>query len=149
MCIRDSNSTAGRLNVGGTIFAAQNNSNTAAMRTIRVLNIPHGGGGGTFYYDFDPVAIFGFSPTGGHVEINVSGWSQRLNAGYINFQNAGGGAPLTSVTFVQSAFQAGNGGATISVSMVNGGVTNVIRVTFTGWHGNSHAWNAWISSPQS
>jgi hypothetical protein len=139
-------STAGTLNVGGKIFAAQNNSNTAAMRITRTVSISHGSNGGTFTYDFDPIAIWGFSATGGHVEINVAGWFQKLNAGFIQFQNAGSGQPLTDALFVQSAV---SGSGTISVALVNPGVTNVIRITFTNWHSNAHAWNAWISSPKS
>ena len=139
-------STAGTLNVGGKIFAAQNNSNTAAMRITRTVSIPHGSNAGNFTFDFDPVAIWGFSVTGGHVEINVAGWSQRLNAGFIQFQNNGGGAPLTVAIFVQTAV---NGNGTISVQVPNPGVSNTIRITFANWHSNAHAWNAWISSPQS
>ena len=137
-------STAGMLNVGGKIFAAQNISSSAAMNITRTLIVPHGGAT-TFTYDFNPNSIWGFSYTGGHVEINVAGWSQRLNAGYIQFQNAGSGGPITTCQFVQSAV-VGNG--TISVAPVNPGVTNVIRITFTNWHNNAHAWNCWISSPK-
>ena len=137
---------AGTLNVGGKIFAAQNNSNTAAMRITRTVSIPHGSNAGNFTFDFDPVAIWGFSVTGGHVEINVAGWSQRLNAGFIQFQNNGGGAPLTIAIFVQTAV---NGNGTISVQVPNPGVSNTIRITFANWHSNAHAWNAWISSPKS
>ena len=139
-------SSAGKLNVGGKIFAAQNNSSITLMRTIRVLNIPHGSNAGNFTFDFDPIAIWGFSVTGGHVEINAAGWSQRVNAGIIQFQNNGGSAPLTVAIFVQTAV---NGSGTISVQALNPGVNNTLRVTFANWHSNAHAWNAWITSPKS
>ena len=113
--------------------------NGVGATTNRAIYIPHGGAG-TFTFDFNPITLFSFSTTGGFVKIEAGGWSHRFRSGYIYFQNAGGGGNLTTVSFYESA---GNGSGTISVGF-NG--TNNIRVTFSNWHSNGHAWYARVSS---
>jgi len=129
---------------GDATFSRRINSQTdngSSTTTSRAISISHGGAA-TFTYDFNPITLFGFSVMGGFVRIEAGGWSHRFRSGYIYFQNAGSGGNLTTVSFYESA---GNGTGTISVGF-NG--TNTIRVTFSNWHGNGHAWYATISTPR-
>ncbi len=131
--------TAAKLNVGGTILVSDNNQ-SAGMYVRRSLNLSHPGNTGTFTRTFNPVTQFGMAKAGGYVLLEVAGWSQRVNCGYIQFQNAGGSGNITSVVYVQTAV---NGNGSISVS-VNSAGDNSIDVNFSNWHGNSHAWQAKI-----
>lgn len=127
-----------KLNVGGPILASDNNQ-TAGMYVRRALVIGHGSGG-TFTRTFNPVTQFGISRLGGNVLLEVSGWSGRLNCGYIQFQNAGGGGNITTVSYTQTALR-GTGSISVSVNSAN---NNSIDINFSGWHSNSHAWQAKI-----
>jgi len=130
---------AAKLNVGGPILA-QDNNQSAGMYVRRSLNLVHPGNTGTFTKTFNPVTQFGISRLGGNVLLEVSGWSQRLNCGYIQFQNAGGSGNITTVSYTQIAIQ-GNGSISVSVNSAN---DNSIDINFSGWHGNSHAFQAKI-----
>ena len=130
---------AGVLNVGGPILASDNGQ-TAGMYVRRTLNLSHPGNTGTFTRTFNPVTQFGISRLGGNVLLEVSGWSQRVNCGYIQFQNAGGGGNITTVSYTQIAVS-GNGSISVSVNSAN---DNSIDINFSGWHSNGHAWLAKI-----
>ena len=130
---------AGVLNVGGPILASDNGQ-TAGMYVRRTLDLSHPGNTGTFTRTFNPVTQFGISRLGGNVLLEVSGWSQRVNCGYIQFQNAGGGGNLTTVSYTQIAVS-GNGSISVSINSAN---NNSIDINFSGWHGNGHAWQAKI-----
>ena len=134
--------SSGDATFGRRIFAKSNTGGNL-MYTPRAIEVPHGTSSTLFSFDFDPVTLWGFSVTGGFVKIEASGWSNRIRTGYIHFQNAGSGAPLTVATFYESA---GSGTGTISAAALNPGVNNTIRVSFANWHGNAHAWNCFISS---
>ena len=99
------------------------------------------GGSTPFTRSFNPVDIWGMPVQGGMVRLEVAGWSQRVNCGYIQFQNAGGNGVLTSVVYVQTAI---NGSGQISVA-INSANNNTIDVNFTGWHSNAHAWRCRVS----
>jgi len=131
--------TAALLNVGGPILASDNNQ-SSGMYVRRTLNLTHPGNTGTFTRTFNPVTQFGISRLGGNVLLEVSGWSQKVNCGYIQFQNAGGGGNLTTVSYTQIAVS-GTGSISVSINSAN---DNSIDINFSGWHGNSHAWQAKI-----
>jgi hypothetical protein len=131
--------TSALLNVGGPILASDNNQ-SAGMYVRRTLTLSHPGNTGTFTRTFNPVTQFGISRLGGNVLLEVSGWSQKINCGYIQFQNAGGGGNLTTVSYTQTAVS-GTGSISVSINSAN---DNSIDINFSGWHGNSHAWQARI-----
>ena len=129
------------LDVKGRIKAETDNGST--VNVPRSKSISYQGSSG--YYDFDPVAEFGHSKQGGYVLLEVNGWQTRFNAGYIHWHNNGGtGAIGTgSVTYRQIAWSGSASGAGVTVSTVSSS-TNVIRISFSGWHGNAHGWRAAI-----
>ena len=131
------------LDVKGRIKAETDNGNSVDVP--RSKGIPYQGSSG--YYDFDPVAEFGHSKQGGYVLLEVNGWQTRFNAGYIHWHNNGGtGAIGTgSVTYRQIAWSGSASGAGVTVSTVSSS-TNVIRISFSGWHGNAHGWKAAITN---
>jgi hypothetical protein len=116
---------------------------TTGSGTLDIMgseSISHSGSSGTFTRSFNPVDLWGFSATGGMVRLEVSGWSQRVNCGYIQFQNAGGSGTLTNVIYTQIAL-VGSGQISVSINSAN---DNTIDITFTGWHSNGHAWRCRI-----
>ena len=122
----------------------RDNSTTIILGTPRILNIGYRGGSGT--YDFNPVTLFGNNPQGGQCEIQVTGWQNKVNNGFIYWRDNGSNTNIGNgiVGFVQTAVV---GSGVISVSTNAGG--NVITITFTGWHNNAHGWNAKIISNNS
>ena len=117
------------------------------LGTPRILNIGYKGANGSF--DFDPVSLFGSLPQGGQCEIQVTGWQNALNNGIISWRdngsntNIGNGVVIyTQIAYIQGAQGLGN----ISVSTNSG--TNIITVSFSQWHGNSHGWNCKVISYQ-
>ena len=122
----------------------RDNSTTIILGTPRILNIPYRGSTGT--YDFNPVTLFGNQPQGGQCEIQVTGWQNKVNNGFIYWRDNGSNTNIGNgiVGFVQTAVV---GSGVISVSTNAGG--NVITITFTGWHSNGHGWNAKIISNNS
>ena len=122
----------------------RDNSTTIILGTPRILNIGYRGSSGT--YDFNPVTLFGNLAQGGQCEIQVTGWQNKVNNGFIYWRDNGSNTNIGNgiVGFVQTAVV---GGGVISVSTNAGG--NVITITFTGWHSNAHGWNAKIISNNS
>jgi hypothetical protein len=122
----------------------RDNSTTIILGTPRILNIGYQGSSGT--YDFNPVTLFGNQPQGGQCEIQVTGWQNKVNNGFIYWRDNGSNTNIGNgiVGFVQTAVV---GSGVISVSTNAGG--NVITITFTGWHSNAHGWNAKIISNNS
>ena len=122
----------------------RDNSTTVILGTPRILNISYQGSSGT--YDFNPVTLFGNLPQGGQCEIQVTGWQNKVNNGFIYWRDNGSNTNIGNgiVGFVQTAVV---GSGVISVSTNAGG--NVITITFTGWHSNAHGWNAKIISNNS
>ena len=95
-------------------------------------------------YDIDPVAlVWRIVNRGGYLLLEVNGWQTRFNAGYIHWHNNGGtGAIGTgSVTYRQTAWSGSASGAGVTVSTISSS-TNVIRISFSGWHTNAHGWLA-------
>ena len=131
---------AAKLNVGGSILASDDNQ-SSGMYVRRTLNLAHPGNTGTFTRTFNPVTQFGISRLGGNVLLEVSGWSQRVNCGYIQWQNAGGSGNITTVNYVQTASLGSGGDISVSVNSAN---DNSIDINFSNWHSNSHAWLAKI-----
>jgi len=129
-----------KLNVGGSILASDDNQ-SSGMYVRRTLNLVHPGSTGTFTRTFNPVTQFGISRLGGNVLLEVSGWSQRVNCGYIQWQNAGGSGNITTVNYVQTASLGSGGDISVSVNSAN---DNSIDINFSNWHTNSHAWLAKI-----
>ena len=119
----------------------RDNSTTIILGTPRILNIGYRGSSGT--YDFNPVTLFGNLAQGGQCEIQVTGWQNKVNNGFIYWRDNGSNTNIGNgiVGFVQTAVV---GSGVISVSTNAGG--NVITITFTGWHANAHGWNARIIS---
>ena len=113
------------------------------VAVTRNLFVTHGGN--NFNYTFDPVALFGAALGGGKLLLEVTGWPERLNCGYIVWRNDGNGAGLIGtgvVSYVQTAVQsAGN----VAVSLPSTG-TNEITISFTGWHTNDHGWSCYIKN---
>ena len=122
----------------------RDNSTTIILGTPRILNIGYQGSSGT--YDFNPVTLFGNNAQGGQCEIQVTGWQNKVNNGFIYWRDNGSNTNIGNgiVGFVQTAVV---GSGVISVSTNAGG--NVITITFTGWHSNAHGWNAKIISNNS
>ena len=122
----------------------RDNSTTIILGTPRILNIGYRGSSGT--YDFNPVTLFGNLAQGGQCEIQVTGWQNKVNNGFIYWRDNGSNTNIGNgiVGFVQTAVV---GSGVISVSTNAGG--NVITITFTGWHSNAHGWNAKIISNNS
>jgi hypothetical protein len=128
------------LDVKGRIKAETDNG--SAVNVPRSKSISYQGASG--YYDFDPVAEFGQSKSGGYVLLEVNGWQTRFNAGYIHWNNNGTGAGAIgtgSVTYRQIAWSGSSSGAGVTVSLPSSS-TNVIRISFSGWHSNNHGWTA-------
>ena len=127
------------LDVKGRIYAETDNGNQALIS--RTLAINYQGASGSV--DIDPVALFGASNRGGYLLLEVNGWQTRFNAGYIHWHNNGGtGAIGTgSVTYRQTAWSGSASGAGVTVSTISSS-TNVIRISFSGWHTNAHGWLA-------
>lgn len=127
------------LDVKGRIQAETDNGSAALIS--RAINITYRGATGT--YDFDPVALFGATKQGGYILLEVNGWQTRFNAGYIHWNNNGGTGTIGtgSVTYRQIAWSGSASGAGVSVSTISSS-TNVIRISFSGWHTNSHGWKA-------
>ena len=113
------------------------------VAVTRNLFVTHGGN--NFNYTFDPVALFGAALGGGKLLLEVTGWPERLNCGYIVWRNDGNGSGLIGtgvVSYVQTAVQsAGN----VAVSLPSTG-TNEITISFTGWHTNDHGWSCYIKN---
>jgi hypothetical protein len=113
------------------------------VAVTRNLFVAHGGN--NFNYTFDPVALFGAALGGGKLLLEVTGWPERLNCGYIVWRNDGNGAGLIGtgvVSYVQTAVQsAGN----VAVSLPSTS-TNEILISFTGWHTNDHGWSCYIKN---
>jgi len=102
-------------------------------------------GGSSYDYTFDPVALFGANKSGGKLLLEVTGWPERLNCGYIVWRNDGGGSSLIGtgvVSYVQTAVQ-NVGNVAVSLPSSN---TNEIKISFTGWHTNSHGWSCYIKN---
>ena len=59
----------------------RDNSTTIILGTPRILNIGYRGSSGT--YDFNPVTLFGNLAQGGQCEIQVTGWQNKVNNGFI------------------------------------------------------------------
>ena len=128
------------LDVKGRIKAETDNG--SAVNVPRSKSIPYQGSSG--YYDFDPVAEFGQSKSGGYVLLEVNGWQTRFNAGYIHWNNNGSGTGVIgtgSVVYRQIAWSGSSSGAGVTVSLPSSS-TNIIRISFSGWHGNNHGWTA-------
>ena len=136
---------AAKLNVGGPILAATNDT-TSGTYVTRNLLISHPAAS-TFTVTFNPVNQFGFQSQGGVVSIEASGWQSRLDAGKIVWNNAGGGGVITAVYYVQESYWPAGYTHSITVG-VNSANNNTIDVTFTNWHHNSHGWYTRISATQ-
>jgi hypothetical protein len=121
----------------------RDNTLQTILNTPRVLNIGYRGANGT--YTFNPVTLFGSLAQGGQCEIQVTGWQNKVNNGFIYWRDNGSNTNIGNgiVGFVQTAVV---GSGAISVSTNSG--TNNITIQFTGWHSNAHGWNCKIISYQ-
>jgi hypothetical protein len=139
----------GGLFVKGFITGDTNNANRA-VNYLRTITVPYTGSSGSFTFDIDPVAEFGNRVSGGRMKLEVSGWQSRMNAGYIVYRNDGSGAGKIgtgNVTYYRYIWSETSGSqAMVSVSLPSSS-TNVIRISFSGWHGNDHGFEARLTAP--
>jgi len=121
----------------------RDNTLQTILNTPRVLSIGYQGANGT--YTFNPVTLFGSLPQGGQCEIQVSGWQNKINNGFIYWRDNGSNTSIGNgvVAFVQTAV-VGSGAISVSTN----GATNNITIQFTGWHSNAHGWSCKIISYQ-
>ena len=132
----------------GTITSRTNNGAYTASH-LRTITIPYSGSTGSFTFDIDPVATFGTRVSGGRLHLAVSGWQTRMNAGYIVYRNDGGGSTKIgtgNVVYYRYAWSETSGSqAMVSVSLISSS-TNVIRISFSGWHSNNHGFEARLTA---
>jgi hypothetical protein len=140
----------GGLFVKGRITGDTDNANNN-VNYLRTISIPYSGSTGSFTFDIDPVAEFGTRVSGGRMKLEVSGWGQRLSAGYIVYRNDGTGSGKIGtgdVIYYRYAWSESSSSSTvaiISVSLVSSS-TNVIRISFSGWHSNDHGFEARLTA---
>ena len=138
----------GGLFVKNGITGDTNNANNDVVY-LRTITIPYTGSSGSFTFDIDPVAEFGTRVSGGRLHLAVSGWQSRMNAGYIVYRNDGGGSSKIgsgNVTYFRYIWSETSGSqAEVAVSLVSSS-TNVIRISFSGWHGNDHGFEARLTA---
>ena len=138
----------GGLFVKNGITGDTNNANNDVVY-LRTITIPYTGSSGSFTFDIDPVAEFGTRVSGGRLHLAVSGWQSRMNAGYIVYRNDGGGLSKIgtgNVTYFRYIWSETSGSqAEVAVSLVSSS-TNVIRISFSGWHGNDHGFEARLTA---
>ena len=140
----------GGLFVKGRITGDTDNANNN-VNYLRTISIPYSGNTGSFTFDIDPVAEFGTRVSGGRMKLEVSGWGQRLSAGYIVYRNDGTGSGKIGtgdVIYYRYAWSESSSSSTvaiISVSLVSSS-TNVIRISFSGWHSNDHGFEARLTA---
>jgi hypothetical protein len=138
----------GGLFVKGGITGDTNNANND-VTYLRTISIPYTGNSGSFTFDIDPVAEFGTRVSGGRLHLAVSGWQSRMNAGYIVYRNNGSGTGKIgtgNVTYFRYIWSETSGSqAEVAVSLISSS-TNVIRISFSGWHTNDHGFEARLTA---
>jgi hypothetical protein len=132
----------------GIITSKTNNGAYTAIH-LRTITVPYSGNTGTFTFDIDPVATFGTRVSGGRMKLEVSGWGTRMNAGYIVYRNDGSGSGKIGtgdVVYYRYAWSETSGTqAMVAVSLPSSS-TNVVRISFSGWHTNDHGFEARLTA---
>ena len=138
----------GGLFVKSNITGETNNANNT-VNYLRTITVPYTGSSGSFTFDIDPVAEFGTRVSGGRLHLAVSGWQSRMNAGYIVYRNNGSGSGkigVGNVTYYRYIWSETSGSqAEVAVSLPSSS-TNVIRISFSGWHSNDHGFEARLTA---
>ena len=138
----------GGLYVKERITGQTNNANNT-VNYLRTITVPYSGNTGTFTFDIDPVAEFGTRVSGGRMKLEVSGWGTRMNTGYIVYRNDGTGSGKIGtgdVVYYRYAWSETSGTqAMVAVSLPSSS-TNVVRISFSGWHSNDHGFEARLTA---
>jgi len=131
------------------IITSKTNNGAYTATHLRTITVPYSGNTGTFTFDIDPVATFGTRVSGGRMKLEVSGWGTRMNAGYIVYRNDGSGSSKIGtgdVVYYRYAWSETSGTqAMVAVSLPSSS-TNVVRISFSGWHGNDHGFEARLTA---
>ena len=130
------------------IITSKTNNGAYTATHLRTISIPFSGSG-TFTFDIDPVATFGTRLSGGRMKLEVSGWGTRMNAGYIVYRNDGTGSGKIGtgdVVYYRYAWSETSGTQAMVAVSLPSSTTNVVRISFSGWHSNDHGFEARLTA---